>query len=199
MIRIFRVFIPTSVIALLVSELILIYSCFILVSFFVLDVDPQVFLLYDNGFYRISIVVLCIVLGIYFHDLYTQFRITSKTMLFQQISLTAGLAFLVQALLSYLKLDEWTVPKWLMIESSALTLLLLPGWRLLYSTVVLTAMGSERLLFLGSSPSAREIAEYLRENPETGLTCVGYVDDPNEAGREIPGGKLIGPIDQFRT
>ncbi len=57
MIRLFRVFVPTSVIALLVSELILIFSCFILASYLVLDTDPEVFLLYDGGFQKMGLVV----------------------------------------------------------------------------------------------------------------------------------------------
>src|SRR5579871_3287583 len=136
MIRIFKVFIPASVIALLISETILIFACYCLASFLVLDVDPQVFLLYDNGWPRIAIVVVCLMIGIYFHDLYTQFRIKSRILLVQQFCLIVGIAFLTQAALSYLKLPEWTLPKWLMIVGSGLTLVFLPVWRLLYSSVV---------------------------------------------------------------
>src|SRR5689334_12745650 len=194
MIRIFKVFVPTSVVALLVSETVLIFSCYLLASFLTLDVDPQVFLLYDDGLARISIVVVCLMVGIYLHDLYTQFRIKSRILLFQQLCLIVGIAFLTQALLSYLKLAEWTVPKWQMIMGSAFTLILLPIWRVLYSSVVLKALGSERVLFLGSSQSARELAGYLRENPESGLVGIGYVDDLEEPGEELPGGKVIGKI-----
>jgi sugar transferase (PEP-CTERM system associated) len=194
MIRIFKVFVPTSVVALLVSETVLIFSCYLLASFLTLDVDPQVFLLYDDGLARISIVVVCLMVGIYLHDLYTQFRIKSRILLFQQLCLIVGIAFLTQALLSYLKLADWTVPKWQMIMGSAFTLLLLPTWRVLYSSVVLKALGSERVLFLGSSQSARELAGYLRENPESGLVGIGYVDDLEESGEELPGGKVVGKI-----
>jgi hypothetical protein len=75
MIRLFRVFVPTSVVALLVSEIILTFTCYVIAAFVVLDVDPQVFLVYgsgDNGWAgwaRITVVVACIMLGVYFHDL----------------------------------------------------------------------------------------------------------------------------------
>ena len=194
MIRIFRVFVPTSVIALLVSETVLIFSCYLLACFLTLDVDPQVYLLYDDGLARMSIVVVCLMLGIYLHDLYTQFRIRSRLLLFQQMCLIVGIAFLTQALLSYLKLADWTVPKWQMILGSSFTLVLLPTWRVLYSSVVLKALGSERVLFLGTSQAAREIAAYLQENPESGFVSIGYVDDVEESGRQLPGGKVIGKI-----
>ena len=185
---------PTSVIALLVSETVLIFSCYLLASFLTLDVDPQVYLLYDDGLARISIVVACLMVGIYLHDLYTQFRIRSRILLFQQLCLIVGIAFLTQALLSYLKLADWTVPKWQMIIGSAFTLALLPAWRVFYSGVVLKALGLERVLFLGSSQSAREIAGYLLANPESGLVSIGYVDDAEEPDHQLPGGKVIGAI-----
>src|SRR5258708_39178776 len=77
MIRLFRVFIPTSVLALLASEVVLISSCYILAAIFVVDVDRAVFLLHDNGLWRIGLVVACFMLGSHFHDLYGQFRIKS--------------------------------------------------------------------------------------------------------------------------
>src|SRR5437016_3357181 len=151
MIRLFRVFVPTSVVALLLSEIILTYTCYVIAAFVVLDVDPQVFLLYDNGGVRIAIVVACIMLGVYFHDLYTHFRIKSRVLLFQQIGVVLGLAFLMQSLLVYLRLRELVLPTWLMIGGSLLVIIILPTWRIFYSTVVLRAMGSERVLLLGAS------------------------------------------------
>ncbi|HME10525.1 MAG TPA: sugar transferase [Bryobacteraceae bacterium] len=194
MIRIFNVFVPASVIALLASEIVLIYSCYIVASFFTLDIDPGIFFFYDNGIWRLTIVVAGLMIGIYLHDLYTQFRIKSRILLVQQLCLIVGIAFLTQALLSYLKLPDWTLPKWQMIYGSGLTLVLLPAWRLLYGAVIFRALGSERLLFLGSSSASREIAAYLADHPESGLSCAGYVDDLDEPGTELPGCKVIGPV-----
>ena len=89
MVRLFRVFVPTSVVTLLLSEIVLIFSCYILACFFTLDSDPGVFLLYEGGLARITLVVSCVMLGIYFHDLYEHVRIKSRTLLFQQM-LDAG-------------------------------------------------------------------------------------------------------------
>jgi sugar transferase (PEP-CTERM system associated) len=202
MIRLFRVFIPTSVLGLLASEFLLIYACYITASFMVYrfittDFDPQFFLFGDSGWLRIGFVVGCIMLGIYFHDLYTQFRIKSRILLLQQLCLVVGIAFLTQAFLSYLRRPEWIVPKWLMIFGSALTLLLLPTWRIFYGTVVLRAFGHQKILFLGSSPVIREIATHLRDHPELGLVVAGYVDDLDE-GAELPGGPLCGSIQELR-
>jgi sugar transferase (PEP-CTERM system associated) len=198
MIRLFRVFIPTSVIALLVSEIILTCTCYIVAAFLMLDVAPEVFLLDDNGWLRIAIVVVSIMLGIYFHDLYTQFRIRSRVLLFQQVIVVVGVTFLSQALLVYLRLQELILPTWLMIVGSGLTLIFLPLWRIIFSSVVMKAMGSERVLFLGSSSVSQEIVQYLAEHPETGLTAIGYLDNL-EPGVEITGAKVLGRISDLET
>jgi sugar transferase (PEP-CTERM system associated) len=198
MIRLFRVFIPTSVVALLVSEIILTYTCYVVATFLMMDAAPEVFLIDDNGWLRIAIVVGSLMFGIYFHDLYTQFRIRSRILLFQQVIVVVGVTFLTQALLVYLRLQELILPTWVMIIGSGLTLILLPAWRILFSTVVMKAMGSERVLFLGTSSVSQEIVEYLIEHPETGLTAVGFVDNL-DTGAEIAGAKLLGRIADLET
>lgn len=198
MIRLFRVFIPTSVVALLVSEIILTYTCYVVATFLMLDAAPEVFLLDDNGWLRITLVVACLMLGIYFHDLYTQFRIRSRVLLLQQVIVVVGVTFLTQALLVYLRLPDLILPTWVMIVGSALTLTLLPIWRILFSTVVMKAMGSERVLFLGTSSVSQEIVQYLIEHPETGLTALGYVDNV-DTGAELAGAKVLGRISDLET
>ena len=198
MIRLFRVFIPTSVVALLVSEIILTYTCYVVATFLMMDAAPEVFLIDDNGWLRIAIVVGCLMFGIYFHDLYTQFRIRSRILLLQQVIVVVGVTFLTQALLVYLRLQDLILPTWVMITGSALTLVLLPAWRILFSTVVMKAMGSERVLFLGTSSVSQEIVQYLTEHPETGLTAVGFVDNL-DTGAEIAGAKLLGRIADLVT
>src|SRR4030081_3849716 len=146
MIRLFRVFVPSSVLGPLVLELLLIYACYIagaycLYYFITADFDPSGYLLYDGGLVRISLVAGCVMIGIYFHDLYTKFRIKSRILLVQQLCLVLGIAFLTQALLTYLKHPEWTLPKWLMIFGSSLILVLLPLWRMFYANVLLKALG----------------------------------------------------------
>ncbi len=198
MIRLFRVFIPASVIGLLVSEAILILFSYVLAVFLIPGTDPEVFLLDDRGLLRIAIVGGCVMFGIYFHDLYWKFRIQSKVLLVQQFCLVLGLSFMIQALLTYLHLSEFTLPKWIMIIGSGLMLVLVPGWRVLYEVLVLRALRRSRVLFLGWSPLAGEIYDRIIERPEMGLEAVGYL--ANEGGRE-PGPdplRRLGEVSQLR-
>ena len=197
MIRLFKVFVPTSVVCLLVSEVILIFTCYVVATMIVLSVDPQVFLLYANGWVRVAIVVICIIMGIYFNDLYTLFRIKSRVLLMQQLCVVVGIAFLGQALLGYLRLQDLLLPVWLMIAGSSLVLVFLPVWRILYTGVVFKAMGSERVLFLGTSSVVQEIGQHLAEHPEIGLAVLGYVDNV-DSHIQFAGGEALGQISDLR-
>src|SRR5579872_3470874 len=200
MVRVFRVFVPTSVLALLISEVILIFTCYVTAAFLVLPlVDPYVYLTSDGGLWRIAAVVACVMFGLYLHDLYTRFRIESRIVLFQQVCLVVGIAFLTQALFTYIRRPEWTLPKWIMITGSGMVLILLPVWRIVYANFVMKSIGSERLLFLGTSPVSQQVAEYITEHPEVGLSPIGYVDDNCEAGgSEMPGVPRVGCVTNLR-
>src|SRR5260370_22741542 len=194
MVRLFRVFVPTSVLTLLLSEIVLIFSCYILACFLVLDTDPAVYLLYEGGLTRITLVVGCVMLGIYFHDLFTEFRIKSRLLLLQQVCLVVGIAFLTHALFSYLKLPNWIMPRWVMILGSGLVLVFLPAWHVIYASVVMKALGSDRVLFMGTSSLVQEISEYIAEHPEVGLSAIGYLDDCQDPGPELPSMRRLGCV-----
>jgi sugar transferase (PEP-CTERM system associated) len=176
MIRLFRVFIPTSVVALLVSEVILLYLCFVIALMAVTEVDPEFVLFYDGGFPRISIAVFSILIALYFQDLYTELRIRSRIYLWQQFSMAVGTAFLVQGMSTYVN-PALTLSRWVMIYASLLILLLLPAWRILFCRLVLTSLNAPAMLLLGTSPVLAEISKRIEERLEMGFHVIGYLDD----------------------
>src|SRR5258708_7788843 len=199
MIRLFRVFVPTSVVALLISEAILIFSCYILASTFTAESGTEIFLFYEGGLARIALVVGCVMIGIYFQDLYWHFKIKSRTLLLQQLCLVLGIAFLTQALLDYLKLPQWILPHMLMIWGSTLVLVLLPAWRVFYDKFIIKALGAQRILFLGTSQVVQDIAQIAMDQPHLGLVTLGYLNDSPDPGTELPGGSLLGGISELRA
>lgn len=185
--RLFRVFIPTSVLTLLISEITIIFFCYILASYLLMGVDPVVFLFYDSGATRIGVVVASLLAGLYFQDLYSNLRVRSKTLLLQQLCLVLGVAFLVQGFLSYGQ-PAWVLPRWIMMIGSAFCLILLSAWRILFSAAGLSVLGAQKVLLLGRSSVLAEIAARLKERPELGFTAIGYLDDDpdEELFRGIP-------------
>lgn len=175
MIRLFRVFVPTSVLVLIISECLLIFFSYVAASYMVFtQVDPEVFLFYDGGLTRIGIVAAIIMLGLYLNDLYGDLRVRARIQLAQQLSMSMGVAFMAQALLGYGQ-QTWILPKWLMIYGSAIALAVLFIWRNLYSSVMLRAVRSERVLFIGSSPVVFQIARHFNRRPELGMSVMGYL------------------------
>ncbi|MGD0013930.1 MAG: sugar transferase [Bryobacteraceae bacterium] len=198
MIRLFRVSVPTSIVVLLLSEFVLLAFCFILATYLVLPVDPTVFLLYDGGAGRILVVVLSILLGLHFLDLYTDIRTLSKVALVLEICQAIGFAFIVHALLAYVA-AEWRLPIWVMIWGSGFALLSLSAWRIVYALVFLRAFGEQRVLFLGRNAVVEEIAEYLAGHPEVGYTNLGYLDDGVEPETSFHGAKVLGGYRELRA
>ena len=197
MIRLFRVSVPGSVVALVLSEIILIFFCYIVAAYWTQDFSTDIFLIDDGGWWHIALVVGLLVLGLYFHDLYDNYRIRSRMLLIQQFCLVLGIAFLVQALLSY---GRWDIilPKWLMVYGSLMVLVFVPAWRILFTSAISKALGAQRLLFLGSSPVVREIITKLAERPELGLAPIGYMDEPDAAG-PLGGVPRLGTIAELES
>ncbi len=105
MIRLFRVYVPVGTLALLISEIVLLAAAFGVATYTALVGDPDSFLFYEGGWIRIAIVILSILTGLYFHDLYTDLFVKSKLELLQQLCLIIGGAFLLQGFISYLDVD----------------------------------------------------------------------------------------------
>ena len=197
MVRLFRVSIPVGSLALLFSETILVASAFVIASYIVLAYDPSVFLFYDNGMWRILIVTASILVGLHFHDLYTEIHIKSQLLLLQQLSLTMGIAFLTIGVLSYVNRDL-RMPIRLMTLGSAFSMAGIFAWRIIYSKYLLKVMGAQRVLFVGCNSVVEAITEHLLAHPELGMAVVGYVDDSAPPGTPRTGGKVLGAISSLR-
>jgi sugar transferase (PEP-CTERM system associated) len=201
--QLFRVFIPASIVALAISEFTFLFLCYLtgswLVSRFInTNLILGSYLLYEDGLLQITIVSVCITLGLYFQNLYSNVRVKSITLLVQQVCLVLGLAFLIQALFAYVRKPEWSLPRWAMIFGSVIALIVIPAWRIFFSRVLLKFMGFQRVIFLGTSAVSREIAAHLVSHPEAGMTVLGYIDDLEDTG-DLPGGKLLGHVKDLTT
>jgi exopolysaccharide biosynthesis polyprenyl glycosylphosphotransferase len=197
MIRLFRVFVPTSVLAMILSEIALIFAVFIFATFLIVPTDPYIYLAYEDGWVRIVLVVASVVFGLYFQDLYSDLRIRSKTLLVQQLSLIIGLTFFLQALLTYIN-PELMMSRWVMIVASGLLLIVIPIWRIAFTSVIYKALGNERVLFIGTNQDALEIAQRFSDRPDLGYTAIGFLDNTHEKGSELSNTAVLGSIAALR-
>jgi sugar transferase (PEP-CTERM system associated) len=188
--------VPATVLAAIVCEILLISGAYVAAAYSFLAVDPFVWLLYDDGWVRIAMMVLGIVIGLYLQDLYDNLRVVSQIMLFQQISLVFGVAFLFQALLSYLA-PQLVLPRRPMIAGSVFLLFALPLLRTALSQALAGALAGDRVLFLGASPVSLQIAQRIRERPELGMAVAGFLEDSDKRTL-VPEEDYAGPVEALR-
>jgi sugar transferase (PEP-CTERM system associated) len=196
MLRLFNVYVPTSVVGLLVSESILLYTCYIVAIALRLEVDPSLYVMDEGGFLVITVVVLTVMLGMYFQDLYTVFRVRSRLVLLQQVCLAMGIALIVQALLNYVQ-PGLLVPRTVMLIGSGLAIVMLPLWRLLYGSITTRGEVATKVLFIGTNSMVTEICHELNRTPEFGMRAVGFLDDPANVPSDLPA-QYLGPISELK-
>jgi lipopolysaccharide/colanic/teichoic acid biosynthesis glycosyltransferase len=182
----------TRVLSLLVPEAILIFSCYILAAYWAGGADPSVFLWYDDGLLQIAVVVAGLLAGLQLNKLYTQVGVRSKIVLLQQLCLTVGVTFLLESLLSYLRLSDLVLPPTIMVAGSGLALVTLMFWRMFYSATLGKGLGNKRVLFYGTNAAVVEASRSLAEHPELGFSTVGYIDDGRPPGTILNGAPVLG-------
>lgn len=195
--RLSRVLAPVGAPALFLCELLLIASCFAAVTFLILNVDPIVFLLADNGLLRIALAVASILFGLYFEDLYAHTMVKSRVLLLQQLSLVMGIALLMQGFIGYVN-DGLRLPLRLMLPAVSALIVMLFAWRLAYGVFVLRVVGAQRILLVGLGPLLEEIAGHIQAHPEFGLEVVGYVDPDAAPAAPAGCGRRLGPLSDLQ-
>jgi exopolysaccharide biosynthesis polyprenyl glycosylphosphotransferase len=195
MIRLFRVSIPTSILLLLLGDALLITICYAAAAFLAVN-DATItwlYIRYEGGWFQILVVVLIILLSLYMMDFYSELRILSRTYLVQQMCLLLGFSFLVQALIGYSELVSLQLPQWTMVYGSAFLLVGMLFWRTLFLSLVRNALPGQKLLMVGSSPVAEQIAATVQSMPELGFRVIGHLDS-NHVLQDVP---YMGPLEEL--
>lgn len=195
MTRLFNISLPTGVVLLVLSETLLLPACYLIGGIFGLNplIDPWFYLIYDNGWLQVMLVVATEQLGLYMLDMY-DLKPHPRNYLLQQMCLVLGLSFLLQALLGYSKSSELQLPQWTMLYGSGITLIAVPVWREIFFTLLRNRLPKQRLLFLGSSPLAAEVATKISKRAELGFLVEGYLDVPGSFPASIPHLGAVGDL-----
>src|SRR4051794_14272615 len=175
MVRLFRIFIPLSVLLLLISEVLLITAAFVGAAWLNPEIDPVAYLVVGNGPLNIALVLITIILGLYLQDLYTDIYVRSHVILLQQLCVVLGSACMVQALVNYVDPDL-RMPLHTLAPGAAIAMVGIYGWRVFFSSYLLKRVGGERLLLVGNSPLMADFADHIQTHPELGLSVIGLVN-----------------------
>ncbi len=154
-------------------------------AIFLLHEDPSFYFFSEGNFWKVIAVTTCIILALYFQDLYADLRIVSRTLLVQQICLAVGSALLFMAFVGYLQPD-FILGRWIMVSGSLAVVIILPVYRVFFWRYIIGALRSERVLLLGNSSILAEVIECLHQKPEFGYSVLGYLCEDEECEFPIP-------------
>lgn len=197
MIRLFKVVVPASLLALIAVEAVLAFGCYLAGFLLTREEDWVIAYLYEGATAQTLAALACLVLGIYLNDLYSQVRVYSRLRLAQQFCLVFGIAFLAQGMISYLA-PEVALPRSQMIAGSALGLFVLPGWRILFDILVLRVLHRQRILFAGHNRQALAVAATISERPHFAMESVGYLAAAPLEAAPAALGRWLGPLSALR-
>jgi sugar transferase (PEP-CTERM system associated) len=198
MIRLFRVFVPKVVLTLVLGDILLTYACFIAGSWFVHEELLSLYLFDEGGLRHISFAVASIILGLYFQNLYSDFRMTSRLIYAQQVMTALGATLIVQALIVYINRDLM-LARWVILASAGPIVILLPLWRHTCLSFMRMTVGMQRLLFIGTDKSGIDLISRLHARPELGMTGIGFLSNVVSAGERIASLPVLGPTSDLTT
>ncbi len=160
-------------VALLVSEILLVLACYTAALFVLVD-DPYFYLFDEDHWWKLLFITCFIILGLYLQDLYGDLRIVSRILLVQQVCVAVGSALLAASLMGYVR-AELLWGRWLMIVGSIAVIFIIPAWRIFFWKYVVAGLSSERVLLMGNSSILGEVIDHIATHPEFGYSVLGYL------------------------
>jgi sugar transferase (PEP-CTERM system associated) len=122
----------------------------------------------------------------YYNDLYDLTVVHSSRELLIRLLQAAGAASIIIALL-YLLVPSLNIGNGIFVSSLVIFLLAIIAWRLLFNRLAYASNLEERVLIVGSGPTARTLARQIQHQHDFGYRVVGYVSDqPPAHGGTIP-------------
>jgi sugar transferase (PEP-CTERM system associated) len=131
-------------------------------------------------------------LSFYYNDLYDFTADHSAGPLGFRVLRAAGAAAIALGLITALA-PTVAIGGGAMLTAFGIILLIVPAWRLAFESVSSDAHLGERVLILGTGPTARLVARHIAVHRDFGYTVVGYVDDTNHTAAA----PLLGGTDQL--
>jgi sugar transferase (PEP-CTERM system associated) len=191
LIRLFNVYYPIRTVVLLIGDALIVWTSFLLGTWYGLGQDTYLVLYFEDGFYKILAVTLLVLLCAHWLDLYDTARFNTKGELYFRLLMVPAVLAFILAGIAYVR------PNYLLRGGSAavglliLTLALF-GWRLVFTWLVQLPILVERVYVLGSGERAQRVVQGLRQNPELGVEIASWTGKMEGAiTRESVGAHLM--------
>jgi sugar transferase (PEP-CTERM system associated) len=152
----------------------------------------------DNGLWKAFLIVGVCQLSLYYADLYNLRGVASVRELTPRLFEALGATSLILAGIYFLSPD-WIVGRGVFVISVAFIVTLVVAWRVAFAWLTQRVAPRERLLLVGTSVAAVDLARELYDRrQELGVEIVGFVDpDPARLGMAVLNPGVVGTIDDI--
>jgi sugar transferase (PEP-CTERM system associated) len=160
--------------------------------------EARLLFLVEGGFAKAALIAIICQCCLYFADLYDLQRIIDHRDLFVRIIQGLGAtSFLLAAL--YFWLPSLVIGRGVFVIAALFAISLIAGWRLAFDWLTRRAAPRERLLLVGTTTAAVNLARELFERRmELGVDIVGFVDpDAARVGQPVINPGVIGTIEDI--
>src|SRR4051812_32306845 len=112
----------------------------------------------------------------YYNDLYDLTVVHSSRELLIRLLQAAGAASIIIAML-YLVMPSLAIGNGIFVSSLVIFLIAIVAWRLLFNRLAYASHLEERVLIVGSGPTARMVARQIQSQHDFGYRVVGFIND----------------------
>ena len=155
-------------------------------------VDARDELVNGYGFYKAALAVLFCLSAFYLYDLYDFVHMHDRRELFLRLVQALGLAWAALAVAFYL-FPQLMMGRGVSLYALPLALALMIAWRVSIHWFLGHPHIGERILIVGSGPTAIEIARETLERRDAGYRVVGFTDnDASLVGKSLINPRVVG-------
>src|SRR5688572_11014253 len=131
---------------------------------------------FPSEVWKIALVTGLCQVCFYYNDLYDLTVVHSSRELLIRLLQAAGAASIIIALL-YLAMPSLAIGKGIFVSSLVIFLVAIITWRLIFNRFAYARTLEERVLIVGSGPTARMVAREIQTRHDFGYRVVGFVSD----------------------
>ena len=173
MIRLFNVYYPVRTLILLAGEALIVWTSFLLGTVIDVGQDSYLVLNYENGYYKIIVLTIFVLVCSHWFDLYDPSRFDAKGELYFRLLLVPGLLALLLAVVEKF-FPRFPPGRYALLLGLIIVTIALLGWRTAYAWLVQQPYLRERVYVLGTGARAQRLVQGLRQRADLGIEVVGW-------------------------
>jgi sugar transferase (PEP-CTERM system associated) len=153
---------------------------------------------FEGGWPKALLIVAVCQVTLHYSDLYDLRGVTGVRDLTVRLTSALGTTSLILAVLYYL-VPDWIIGRGVFVISVAFMITFVVAWRAAFAWLTRRVSPRERLLLVGTSAAAVDLArELFARRQELGVDIVGFVDpDPSRIGAPVINPGVVGSIDDI--